>query len=248
MAAIPLSATAIAGIKTALRKEFPHIKSSHLSEAMAAALGFRTHASLLTSLSAQANDPSILLLSDQRFHQRLLELEILPDWEFSFDLMDEAPEIIATIDARLDEDPYRTARGRAWRNLIVLTVNEAIRLKLFSLRAGDNRWPGASERSNGPRFDFVLPNGLPALGKVEDIGFDEIAVHVVVNPKGRGLITNDRSFRAGDAWAGGWLERKLGAWLQSSTSQFSCRQALLPKLVDMSAEPLGYGDRGRVIM
>lgn len=38
---------ALGSLKNALRDQLPEVKSSHLSEAVAAAFGFRTHASLL---------------------------------------------------------------------------------------------------------------------------------------------------------------------------------------------------------
>lgn len=47
---------------------------------------------------------------------------------------------------------------------------------------------------------------------------------------------------------GRWLERKNGAWLQSSPEELKCRKALLPVLANLDVEPLGYGDRGKVIM
>jgi hypothetical protein len=41
---------ALGSLKNALRDRLPEVKSSHLSEAVAAAFGFRTHASLLAYL------------------------------------------------------------------------------------------------------------------------------------------------------------------------------------------------------
>jgi hypothetical protein len=52
----------------------------------------------------------------------------------------------------------------------------------------------------------------------------------------------------GDVFAAGWLERKTGAWLQSSTTSFNCRRYLLGYLSQLEVEPHGYGDKGRVIM
>lgn len=38
------------------------------------------------------------------------------------------------------------------------------------------------------------------------------------------------------------------AWVQSSDDSFNCRKALLGELAALEVEPMGYGDRGRVIM
>ena len=46
MAATPLCEISLSALKKALRDEFPGAKSSHLSEAIAYSLGFRTYASL----------------------------------------------------------------------------------------------------------------------------------------------------------------------------------------------------------
>jgi hypothetical protein len=43
----------------------------------------------------------------------------------------------------------------------------------------------------------------------------------------------------------GW---QRGAWMQSSDDSFNCRKVLLGELAALQVEPMGYGDRGRVIM
>lgn len=83
-------------------------------------------------------------------------------------------------------------------------------------------------------------------GCVSDAGFGELNVHVAVNPKGNALAAFNADFFAGDAVALGWLERRDGAWLQSSKERFSCRTVLLDSLSAMTSVPEGYGDRGGV--
>ncbi|MBC7203728.1 MAG: hypothetical protein H5U29_09445 [Pusillimonas sp.] len=83
---------------------------------------------------------------------------------------------------------------------------------------------------------------------MSDIGFDELSIHATVNPI-RGLVkSGNASFAAGDAVALAWLERKNGAWLQSSPERFCCRNYLLHQLAELRVDPNGYGDKGKIIM
>lgn len=246
MASIPLSEISLSSIKKSLRTQYPDVRSSHLSEALAASLRRRTHASLLAELPILAVDPPIELLDDTLFDQRLQELGYPADTEFSFEYL-EKTHAISTADMSAWDIEYKSAREMAWRNLMVLTINAGIELKLFSLRPDDNRWPGANKRESC-LFDFLLPNGLPAKGYVSDAGWGELSIHAAVNPKGEWVRAANAGFHAGDAFAASWLERKNGAWLQSSTSMFNCKMAILHTLAEQITVPLGYGDRGRVIM
>jgi len=253
MASIAISATSLAALKKELRYKNPDILSSHLSEALAHALGRRTYAALLVDVEKNKDDPCIELLHDELFRSRLLELGYPNNPEFCFELL-KLSELISTKDQSADEIEYKSTRRQAWRNLMVLGVNEGIRQKLFSLRPGDNRWPGSasidpSKPSEGCVYDFNLPNGLPARGYVSDAGFDELNIHVSVNPNGREWIkTFNAGFEAGDVFGYTWLERNRGAWIQTSMTTFQCRKALLKPLAELAVEPIGFGDRGRVIM
>lgn len=260
MTAVPLSVSALSSLKKTLLKRLPDVRSSHLSEAIAAALGFRTHAALLAALPGrlpgQENDPDIRLFGEASFVERLaaLDYEIdAPTTNGALSALRKNPDLIITVPDSAAGIEYRSSRNKAWRNLMVLTVNEALRRKLFTLRPDDNRWPGVSPdkktRSSGFAFDFMLPSGRPARGWVGDAGFGELSIHAAVDPKEGGWVSSGNAgFVAGDAFAAGWLERKLGAWLQSSPSMFRCRKHLLRELEQMPAEPQGYGDRGRVIL
>lgn len=254
MTAIALAEPSLAALKKTLRKDLPDIRSSHLTEAMAAALDFRTHASLIATLPGQASDPSILLLDNERFQARLGEFGYqLASDEFRFEWLDDCPDVISTMPDSGYDIEYRSQRDKAWRNLMVLTVNEGIRQKLFSLRVDDNRWPGAEPGSQGHRgtgyvFEFKLPDGKPAKGYVSDAGFGELNVHAAVFPKEDWVRAMNSGFHAGDAFARGWLERERGAWLQSSQEFFNCRKWLIEDLANMEAKPIGFGDRGRVIV
>lgn len=258
MAAIALSAPSLKALKDALRKDFSEEKSSHLSEALASALGFNTHAALLAAAKSQESDPPILDLDTKRFADRLAEFGYPRDDEFDFEWMAGKGEpAISTEQGLREHIEYKSQRDRAWRNLMVCAVNEAISRKLISLRPGDNRWPGAAtseqERrartgEDGVQFEMALPAGIPAAVYLRDIGWDELAIHVAANPTGKGLMSGNAGFYAGDAFAVGWLERRRGAWLQSSTTMFACRRKLQPVLAGLDVKPLGYGDKGNVIM
>ena len=246
MAAIALTEPNLFELKNALTKAKPSVRSSHLTEAVAAALGFRTNASLRAALSADHADPPIVCLDDKSFDRRLQALGYRTAPTFRFESIRDAG-LISTQDPRSSAIKYyKGERGRAWRNLMVCAINEALRNKLFSLRPGDNRWRG--DEREGCLFDFALPNGLPARGYVGDIGHAELSIHVAINPNGDLVRAGNGGFHAGDAFATGWLERKRGAWLQSATSLFSCRRKLLKPLALIVVEPKGYGDRGGVIM
>lgn len=249
MASIAISDASLSALKKALHAHYPEFRSSHLSEAIAAALGRKTHASLLADVNLHAEDPPIELLDDDRFFSRLQELGYGYDDEFSFEIMH--PNVISTIPSSAYDIEYKSTRGLAWRNLMVLTINEAIRLKL--LRPGDNRWPGATSSNGGDRgegflFDFNLPNGREVRAYVHDAGFEELSIHAAVNPKGDWVKSGNAGFYAGDAFATCWLERRRGAWMQSVDDLFNCRRTLHKSLAELDAAPLGYGDRGRVIM
>ena len=44
---------------------------------------------------------------------------------------------------------YRTTRARAWRKLMVAAINAGLERDLFSLKAGDDRWPAAVSTDAG---------------------------------------------------------------------------------------------------
>ena len=258
MAAIAISETSLGSLKRALSVNFVDEKSSHLTEALAFALGFQTNAALLAAVAQNSDDPPIVLLHTDRFVERLESFGYPRDEEFDFEfLAGKSSPAISTVPATAFEYKYNTERKKAWRNLMVCAINEGIRQKLFSVRPGDNRWPGSisgvpevrdmRHGDNGHIFDFSLPNGLPALGYVDDTGWSELSVHVAVNPTGDWVRTATAGFEAGDAFATSWLERERGAWLQSS-EQLTCRKFLLGTLAALDVEPLGYGDRAAVLI
>jgi len=65
----------VEGVKRAAREQVPVVKSSHLSEAIASALGFRTHAALRAKIAAEADlPPDVAECDPARFVVRLAAL------------------------------------------------------------------------------------------------------------------------------------------------------------------------------
>lgn len=250
MASVPLCEAPLAAVKQSLRDEFPSVQSSHLSEALAYCLNFRTHASLQAAMVGPEADRPFCVLHTPRFIERLIQLGYEDDPEFDFEMTvrELKPHgVVSTFPAAAYGIEYRSLRHKAWRNLMICAINEALAQRLFTLRAGDNRFETSAKRG-GTLFDFALPNGLPVRGYVSDAGWDELNIHAAVNPKEDWIRAGNAGLEAGDAVGRSWLERRRGAWLQSAVKLFSCRKPLLASLAALEVEPQGYGDRGNVIM
>lgn len=85
---------------------------------------------------------------------------------------------------------------------------------------------------------------------IDDAGHGELKVHAVAQPTdmcAEWIRASGAGFRLGEAVAEGWVERKEGAWLQESTPQFKCRNAIKPLLASIVVEPQGYTDHGRLM-
>jgi hypothetical protein len=74
MAFVVLTRRNLAALKTSLLAAFPDLGSGHADEAIAAGLGYRTHAALLASLKAQGNARVTVVLSEKVLSDRLREL------------------------------------------------------------------------------------------------------------------------------------------------------------------------------
>lgn len=77
-------------------------------------------------------------------------------------------------------------------------------------------------------------------------------MHVAINPTDRAddfIRTHNAGYVAGDAFASGWLERKLGAWLQTQANPAGCvRTALLERIIAARPIPQGFADDGRTML
>lgn len=135
--------TALRDIKNQLHAQLPHIPSAHLSEAIAAGLGHRTHASLRASdapVHAHTFDLSACM-------RRLMELGHAPDapfwWPLSADTMDPPPaykDLQATL--------------RTWRTLPIRTQMQHTEIgqQMIAqcLRTMSELWDLGEPRKNRP--------------------------------------------------------------------------------------------------
>lgn len=121
--------------------------------------------------------------------------------------------------------------------MMVLAVNEGLRRQAFSLRPGDNRWYSENSPQRTTRdleFDFELLEGIRARCLVRDVGFDELCVEV--------------ELLSGEARGRAFVERRRGAWMQSGEGSYRGTRTITPLLAKVIVTPLGFGDKGAVIM
>lgn len=254
---VSLSEANVRHVKRALAARFDGVKSSHLTEALAAALGRRTNAALLSDLRA-VRAPELVPLNEAAFATRLSELTgqpvpspRTPTGLFHELAYPEGAEVVRTWSPGFERVRYRSERIRAWRNMMVAAINAGINQRLFSVRKGDNRWPGAGrgrDRSlRAHRYRFAIA-GIPALAAVDDGGFDELRIFVAFWPSAeaeRWVDVAGWGFKAGDARASGWVERRDAAYVQVPLDfDLACRRARLTEVAAVDVKPCGYADRG----
>ncbi|WP_372784998.1 hypothetical protein [Phenylobacterium sp.] len=256
MTAIAFTEPSLLNAKRALVQACPDSRSAHLSEALAAACGYATHAALRAALQQQdPQDPDYLLLDDEAFTVRLDQLEGINSnlaeaagW-FDFIRYPTDDGVVRTLAASGSELAYTSKRARAWRNVMVGAINAGIARRLFTVVAGDNRWPNGKDRqtSEGVRFEFDL-DGIPAVAWVDNAGWDELSVHVALWPTAdcaEWINASNAGFLAGEVFAQGWLERQDGAWLQfNGAPMFSCRRHRLAEVLALTQRPQGFADCG----
>lgn len=265
MTAVAFSMAAIDSAKRALRDYMPDTKSSHLTEALAASLGFKTHAALTAAVNAASDETRFIEINEQAFEARITVLEgEQPDIWRKFDhgwseraAFQDRRLVIRTRSGSFYGRGYETLGWKAWRNVMVATVNAALEQKLVTLLPDDNRWPGyvhqpLNGRNEGVVFDFHV-KGITAIGYVNDAGFGELSVHGALWPTAdaefwiRAAGLSRPGFHAGKVVVQGWLERKDGAWLQRSSEirpSISCRAPHLRHVAGLNIPTLGFGDRG----
>lgn len=120
-------------------------------------------------------------------------------------------------------------KTKAWRNMMVAAINAGLDQGIFGLKEDENHW---GEGTHVFHFKF---GHRKAIASVSDAGFGELSVHVAVNPTKRAaenIKSCNSGLYAGDAFVSGYLERRNGAWLQ--TSKHPCnaiRRELLHDIV-----------------
>ena len=240
-----VSKAGLRNLKQRAQSRVSGVSSAHLSEAVAAALGFRTHASLLTALTdrptVEAQKPSNARLVERLrqlgYTHTPKDLRLLPELDRSY--------------SPFRTYPLRRKRGprwTAWRNLVVSAVNAGLEQRLFGLSPGEDWWPDADPGGvRGARhiFRYQFDGNVPAVASVDAISGDELSIHVILNPRDD-EVEPDRSngIKDGDAYASCWLERRFGAWIQDGGEDFSCKRAALSMTAGIAVEPVGYADLG----
>lgn len=260
MTAIPLTSRALKDIKRTIQSHYPDIQSAHITEAIAAGLGYRTNAAMRLDLDRRAaDDPDYAYLDNERFVERAVELAGRPvrASDIAFTKLQPTGAINTISSGGVSINLQSSRRQRAWRNVMVATINAGIEQRLFTIRPGDNRWdaPLVSGRKSGATFSFSIGD-IPALGYVSDAGYDELEVHAALWPTERGgkfVGAINADFYVGDVIASGWLERRDGAWLQVSAGSgtgwtFRSRRHRLDAVAALQVRPHGFAASGRFIM
>lgn len=261
MVAIAFTESTLLTAKRALSSFYPSERSSHLTEALASACGYGTHAALLSVLKTRGTGGSdFVVLDGAKFCRRLNELTGRkgPKHEgvrvFDHLLPPRGSEVIRTWSRGGETVHYRSLRQKAWRNAIVSAINAGIQQQLFSILPGDNRWTTSNERGakNGAQVFQFMVDSIPAIGSVSDAGFDELSIHVAFWPTQdaeRWIVPSNAGFLAGELFATGWLERRAGAWLQTpSKVPICCRRGRLTIAAALDVAAAGYADRGSFVM
>lgn len=243
-----VSEAAVRNLKRRAERRVSGVRSAHMSEVVAAALGFKTHAALRAALSgratAEASKPS-----NARAVQRLRQLGYNPADDLRL-----LPELDRSY-SPFKTYPLRKQRGvrwNAWRNLMVAAINAALEQRLFGLSPGEDWWPGADPKNNGGErglYRFTFDGDLPATAAVSAISGDELAIHVLLDPRNERVKADfNDGLVDGAAYAHGWLERRLGAWIQDGGEEFSCKRAVQARLAAVAIEPQGYAEQGSFIL
>lgn len=243
-----ISKSALRTFKKGTQRHLDNVPSSHLSEGIAAAFDFRTHAALRSALerstTTETQRPSNFRLV-QRLHQLGHtsipdNLRLLPEFKHSY--------------TPFRHFPLRTRRGirwHAWRNLLVAAVNAGLEQRIFGLSPGENWWAGKPESHECKRgiYSFRVDEEMAAIASVNANSHDELYIMVILNPRKADIEPEWYcGLSDGDAVAHCWLERRLGVWIQDGGEGFRCRRFMHTKLANLAVEPNGYADQGSFFM
>jgi len=237
--------------KQRLRPIFPGVKSSHLSEAMAAALGYKTHAAVLKYAEAFVPGEDFLEvigINEDAFYERLQSLGA-SFVEASGGSLFEQPVHPHYLPSLFNGDGFDTnyvrPKAKAWRNLMVAAINAGIEQGLFSLSKDDNRWSETDPyKGYVYKFSFI---GFPSLCCVKNAGGGVLSLHAAVFPEPdaeQWLFLPQLGLSGGEAYGMGWLEREKEARLATSMGFFKARKNVLPILKEAeNISPQGYCDQ-----
>lgn len=243
-----VSEAAVRNLKQRADSSLRDVRSAHMSEVVAAALGFRTHAALRAGLcgrtTTEASKPSNVLAI-----QRLRQLGYCPPDDLHL-----LPELDRSY-SPFKSYPLRKRRGvrwTGWRNLMVAAINAGLEQRLFGLSPGED-WGLRADLIENTRkrvlYRFSLDGDLSAVAVVSAVSGDELAIHVLLNPRNEQVQPDmNDGLNDGSACAHGWMERRLGAWLQDGGEEFSCKRSIQARLAAVKIKPHGYADQGSFIL
>jgi hypothetical protein len=243
-----VSEAAVRNLKQKATSRIRGVGSAHMSEALAAALGFKTHAALRSAL-AHGKTTEVTKPNNTLAMQRLQQLgyEVPPDLKL-FPELDRSYSPFTTLPLR----ERRGIRWNAWRNMMVAAINAGLDQGHFGLSPGEDWWPGADPQNNGGlryNYRFIFDGSIDAVATVSAISGDELAIHVLLAPRNDQVeASSNNGLTDGAACAHGWLERRLGAWIQDGGDDFRCKRALQDRVAAARSEPKGYADQGSFIL
>lgn len=145
------------------------------------------------------------------------------------------------------KNPYsKSIRRRGWRAMLVSAINAGIERKLIGLKPHSR--PIEDEDAT---YQFKI-DGIPAIANASVCSRGEVRVHVAFWPTKdaeRWVKCSNADFLAGRAFATSWLERTHGPWLQLPNDfRLLCQNGLLRTIADIEVEPLGFLDRGPIML
>ena len=233
-----------------------NVKSTHISEALAYALGFKSHAALLSEIKKNPNPQIRVFLHEKNFAEKLSELS-----QDDFKCLGEYPPFFDDLNCDAikrtssyfnyaydrDNNEYLTIRQKAWNNIMIAAVNAGLNEEIFDLNS-PNSWD-----PNDYTYLFDISSGLKGKATVRELqGGGELEFYLLISPtpkaKEMNEVDNFFDFSYGEAWACGYLERLTGAWVQygyASKSSFRCRKHLINQLASINIKPLGFGKVGK---
>lgn len=237
--------------KQRLRPMFPSVKSSHLSEVMAAALGYKTHAAVLKYAEAFVPGEDfmeVIGINEGSFYERLKSFGA-SFAEAPTGSLFEQPVHPHYLPPLFNGDGFDTnyvrPKAKAWHNLMVAAINAGLEQGLFSLHKGDNRW-SETDPYKGHVYRFSLA-GHPSLCCVKDAGGGVLSFHAVVFPEPdaeQWLFLPQLGLSGGEAYGMAWLERDGEARLAAAMGFFKARKnALLILKEAENISPQGYRDQ-----
>jgi hypothetical protein len=139
-----------------------------------------------------------------------------------------------------NNSPYKSARSQAWRNLMVIAINEGLRQRCFTL-----------DEKSEPRQAILqfIDHGLHFLVYVRDIGWGELEFDIGAGDEWPHYWKEPFMPESMPCRAFGWLERRDGKWLQTAGHHGTkIPYWVQDRLASVSVEPQGYADHGKLMI